>query len=450
MDSVVFLTSDTENYGDCNRCYLTVINKFSMPSVFFQTFGCQMNVADSNELCDRLLARGFQPIEDPSFADLIVVNTCSVREHAEQRARVRIGEYVRLKKEGAQLWVIGCMAERLGDTLIKEIPGVSTVIGAKSLEKIDTILDSLIPKQNVDYSIVTEINEASDFVSVMRGCDNYCAYCIVPYVRGHEMSLPSSTIINSIQNKADRGIREITLLGQNVNSYSDGGVDFPDLLVKVAQIEGIRRIRFTTSHPKDCSEKLIRTMAQEPKCCRHIHLPVQAGSDRVLGLMNRRYSAVDYRERIAMIRHYIPDADITTDILVGFPSETDVEFEATIALVREVRFTTAFMFAYSVREGTTAAAIPDSVPQESKLVRLKRLIDVQTAITKEIYAGMAGKTVELMLGIRQEKRGCDWMARDNGCKRALIACDGVQSGTILQAKVARVSGMTLICERTAL
>jgi tRNA-2-methylthio-N6-dimethylallyladenosine synthase len=418
-----------------------------MPYVFFQTFGCQMNVADSNELSDRLQARGYEPTEDPTFADIVVVNTCSVREHAEQRARVRIGEYARLKKRGAELWVIGCMAERLGDVLKKEIPGVTTVIGAKSLEQIDTIIDSLIPQQQIDNKHITAIHEASDFISVMRGCDNYCAYCIVPYVRGPEMSIPVPTIIESIQKKADRGIREITLLGQNVNSYRDNGVDFPDLLARVAEVEGIKRIRFTTSHPKDCSEKLIRTIAGEPKCCNHFHLPVQAGSDRVLKLMNRRYSSADYRERVAMIRSYLPNADITTDILVGFPSETDTEFEDTLALVRDVRFTTAFMFAYSVREGTAAAAFPDSVSSEVKQARLQKLITMQTTITKEIYAAMAGKRVELMLGIRQEKRGRDWMARDNGCKRALIACDNVQSGMILEGEVVRVSGMTLICER---
>ena len=408
-----------------------------------------MNIADSNELCDRLSARGYQPTEDPAFADIIVVNTCSVREHAEQRARVRIGEYARLKKKGAHLWVIGCMAERLGEVLKKKIPEVTAVIGARSIDRIDAVIDSLLPQQSVASQSVTDSNEASDFVSVMRGCDNYCTYCIVPYVRGHEHSIPAATIIDLIRKKVDRGIREVTLLGQNVNSYRDAVTDFPDLIRKVSEINGLQRIRFTTSHPKDCSEKLIRTMAEEPKCCRHMHLPVQAGSDRVLELMNRRYTATQYREHIAMLRHYMPDVDITTDILVGFPSETTEEFEETLELVREVRYTTAFMFAYSVREGTAAAGFSDTVPQQEKLSRLRRLIDLQTGITKEIYAAMAGEQVELMLGVRQEKRGQDWMARDNGCKRALIACDGAESGMILKATVARVSGMTLICERTA-
>jgi tRNA-2-methylthio-N6-dimethylallyladenosine synthase len=247
-----------------------------------------------------------------------------------------------------------------------------------------------------------------------------------------------------------RGVGEITLLGQNVNSYRDGSTDFPDLLRQAAEIDGLERLRFTTSHPKDCSEKLARTMAELPKCCRHIHLPVQAGSDRVLSLMNRRYTAAEYRLRIAMLRSFMPDIDITTDILVGFPSETEAEFGETLALVEEVRFTTAFMFAYSVREGTAAAVMADSVPRAEKLLRLKKLVDLQTGITKSLYSEMVGKKVELLLTGRQEKHAQDWMGRDYGCKRALIACDNVQAGTILQADVVRSSGMTLICERVGM
>ncbi|MBN1576958.1 MAG: tRNA (N6-isopentenyl adenosine(37)-C2)-methylthiotransferase MiaB [Chitinispirillaceae bacterium] len=421
-----------------------------MPYVYFQTFGCQMNVADSNDIGERLFTHGFRSSDDPAKADLIVVNTCSVREHAEQRAKTRIGEYGRLKKQEAQLWVIGCMAERLGESLKREIPEVDRVIGARSLEGIDEVISSVFPDQNVDFKGIEATDEASEFVSVIRGCDNYCTYCIVPYVRGPEASIPAAIIIDTIRKKAGRGVKEVTLLGQNVNSYCDAGIDFPDLIRAVAAVEGIKRIRFTTSHPKDCSEKLIRTIADEPKCCRHVHLPVQAGADRILSLMNRRYTAADYRDRISMIRSLLPDADITTDILVGFPSETDAEFESTLALVEEVRFTAAFMFAYSIREGTAAASMSDTVSHELKHRRLKQLIDVQTAITREIYTGMAGRKVRLMISGRQEKRDRLWMARDYGCKRALIACDEVPAGTILQADVVRTSGMTLICERTAL
>lgn len=406
-----------------------------------------MNVADTNEIGSILFARGFEPIEDPAGADLIVVNTCSVREHAEQRARVRIGEYSRMKKKGAKLWVIGCMAERLGEVLKHEITGVDEVIGAKSMENIDSVLNTFLPTFSVHSEGTAEKSTVSDFISVMRGCDNYCSYCIVPYVRGAELSLSASDIVKNVQKKVDAGIKEITLLGQNVNSYQDAGTDFPDLIRKVAGIKGLERIRFTTSHPKDCSEKLVKTIAEERKCCRHVHLPVQAGADRILRKMNRKYSRTEYRERVAMIRSYMPDADITTDILVGFPSETEEEFRETLALVKDVRYTTAFMFAYSVRDGTAAARMGDTVPEAVKQRRLREVIELQTAVTKEIYDDMTGRRVDLLVTGRQEKRDRLWMARDNGCKRVLLACDECKAGTILTAEVVRTTGMTLICER---
>jgi len=407
-----------------------------------------MNVADSNSVEAAFLRRGFLLARTPECADLIIVNTCSVREHAEQRAKARITEFCRIRKPGAGIWVIGCMAERLGEELRREIPGIDRVVGARSIDRIEEFIDLEYSGCTVEPAEQAWNKGVCDFVTVIRGCDNYCAYCIVPYVRGHEQSISKETIIDEIGRKAERGVKEITLLGQNVNSYIDNGMDFADLLAEAAQVNGIERIRFTTSHPKDCSEKLIRTIASEPKCCHHIHLPFQAGSDAILRSMKRGYTSGHYRERIAMIRSYLPDADITTDIMVGFPGETDKMFDDTLALVDEVRFTTAFMFAYSVREGTVAAKLTDTVSHADKQARLRRLIDLQTAVTKEIYAGMRGRTVELLISGRQEKRQKMWMGLDRGCKRALIACDDMQAGTILQADVLETSGMTLICKRT--
>jgi tRNA-2-methylthio-N6-dimethylallyladenosine synthase len=220
-----------------------------------------------------------------------VVNTCSVRENAEQRAKARIYDFSRLKKRGAALWVIGCMAQRLGDALKDEIPGVDLVIGAKEIDSMEMILDQYFPGQNTLHASLIKKSNISDFLAVMRGCNNYCAYCIVPYVRGAEKSIPVKEIEKSIIKRVSEGIKEINLLGQNVNSYNDEGVDFADLLRRVASIDGLERIRFTTSHPKDCSEKLIKTIAEIPKICKHLHLPFQAGSDRILKLMNRRYSS---------------------------------------------------------------------------------------------------------------------------------------------------------------
>ena len=416
-----------------------------MPSYFFQTFGCQMNVADSDVIKRLLQSRGFTSSFHPSKADVIVVNTCSVREHAEERARSRIIEYARKKRRGAELWVVGCMAQRLGEKLREEISGVDRVIGAREIENIEQQLHQFLSEFSHDDHQLRR-DGVSDFISIMRGCNNYCSYCIVPYVRGPEHSIPVSTLVESIREKVREGVCEITLLGQNVNSYNDKGADFPDLLQQVASIEGIRRIRFTTSHPKDCSEKLIKTIAAVPAICRHVHLPVQAGADRVLSLMNRHYTAAHYLELVSMIRSYVPDADITSDILVGFPGETEDDFEETLSLVSRVQFTTAFMFAYSVREGTAAAAMGDSIPRSQKLARLNRLIEQQTAITREIYSEAVGKELEVLVSGRQEKRDRLWMGQDNGCKRVLLACENIKAGTILKARVVRSSGMTLICE----
>lgn len=421
-----------------------------MAFVYFQTFGCQMNVADSDDLKRKLIGRGFMETDSIHDADLVVVNTCSVREHAELRAKARIAEFAKIKKSHARLWVTGCMAQRLGDMLKKEITGIDLVIGAKRIDDIDSLLDSHLPIASTQHSTpVFETSLTSDFIPVMRGCNNYCAYCIVPYVRGNEISIPLVKIIDSIKKRVDEGIKEISLLGQNVNSYNDNGTDFSGLLEQVAAIDGLMRVRFTTSHPKDCSEKLIRTIADTPKLCHHIHLPVQAGSDSVLSAMNRKYSSSDYLKMADFIKKTIPDVDITTDILVGFPGETEKDFEATLDLVKRARFTTAFMFAYSVREGTAAAKLSDSVPKEEKLARLNQLIELQTNITKDLYTSMIGKTIDVLISGRQDKRDRLWMGLDNGCKRVLIACDKMETGTILNTVVLKSSGMTLIGKPSA-
>jgi tRNA-2-methylthio-N6-dimethylallyladenosine synthase len=419
-----------------------------MAFVYFQTFGCQMNIADSDELRRKLIGRGFVDTESIDDADLIVVNTCSVREHAEQRAKARITEFAKIKKKHAKLWVIGCMAQRLGDTLKKEIPLVDLVVGAKQIDLIEQNFDKYLPFISADsQNILFGKTAVSDFVSVMRGCNNYCSYCIVPYVRGDEVSIPVETIEGLIRQRVSEGIKEITLLGQNVNSYNNGGLDFPDLLKRIAVIDGLERIRFTTSHPKDCSDKLIYTMAGTPKICHHIHLPVQAGADTVLQKMNRKYTAEQYLRKIDTFKKVIPHIDITTDILVGFPGETEEEFGQTLDLVKDVRFTTAFMFAYSMREGTAAANLKEEISRDEKLARLNRLIALQTTITKEIFNEMVGNDIEVLLSGQQEKRDQLWMGQDFGSKRILLSGMNMQTGMIVRAKVIRSSGMTLIAEQ---
>jgi tRNA-2-methylthio-N6-dimethylallyladenosine synthase len=418
-----------------------------MPSFYFQTFGCQMNIADSDDLRRELLCRGYDETTDPLLADLLIVNTCSVRENAETRAKSRIQEFGRIKKNGAKLWVTGCMAQRLGDRLKAEIKTIDRVIGAQQSADFLAHLDKYLPKYDHSGTQGKLHDSPGDFVAVMRGCENFCTYCIVPHVRGPEVSIPVSEIVSKISSRVIDGISEFTLLGQNVNSYHDGAVDFADLLKMAASVPGVRRVRFTTSHPKDCSEKLIRTIADTLSLCRHIHLPVQAGSDRILSLMNRKYTVSHYIGLVEMIRRFIPDADITSDIMVGFPGETDDEFEETLRLVEKVHYTAAFMFAYSAREGTEAASMKETVSEKVKLSRLKTLIDLQTSITKKMYDSSVGKEFEVMINGRQEKRDKLWMGMDNGFKKVLLSCDGVEAGMILKVRAVRSSGMTLICER---
>jgi len=425
-----------------------------MPSVYFQTFGCQMNAADSDAVRDLLFRRGFTPGATHDESDLIVVNTCSVREAAERRAKSRIAEFARGKRSRPhqKLWVIGCMAQRLGDALAAEIPGVDLVVGAKHIERMDEVIDAQFPTVTAESGDrprpkLFSKTAVTDFVPVMRGCDNYCAYCVVPYVRGREQSMPYNDIEAAVRKKVDAGIKEVTFLGQNVNSYCHNGIDFPELLRRAARIGGLERIRFTTSHPKDCTERLIDVMASSKKFASHIHLPVQAGSDRVLGLMNRGYTSSHYIGLLDMIRKRIPHADVTSDLLAGFPTESDAEFRETLELVRSARFTTAFTFAYSPREGTAAAEMRETIDKEEKMARLSELIDLQTGITREIYDNAVETELEVLITERQQKRDRAWMGQDSGCKRVLINCDGLESGMIIKVKAVSNSGMTLLAEK---
>jgi tRNA-2-methylthio-N6-dimethylallyladenosine synthase len=423
-----------------------------MKTVYFQTFGCQMNAADSDTIRDLLSSRGFAPCGSHADADLVVVNTCSVREAAERRAKARIAEFAAWKKtrRGQQLWVIGCMAERLGNKLKEEIPGIDLIIGAKRMEAIEEVIEGIFPKEQScddNHPDLFKKTAVTDFVTIMRGCGNYCAYCVVPYVRGGERSVPYEEIRATVIEKVSTGIKEITLLGQNVNSYNDNGTDFPQLLLNLSEINGLARIRFTTSHPKDCTERLAEAVASSPKIAKHIHLPAQAGSDRVLALMNRRYTSAHYRRLIDMIRKRVPNADITSDIMVGFPGETDEEFRDTLSLVRDARFTAAFMFAYSPRAGTAAASMEELISKEEKTARLAELIALQTEITRKIYEKAVGSELEILVTDRQEKRDRAWMGTDLGCKRVLVSGAGIETGMICKVRAVRSSGMTLIAER---
>ncbi len=415
-------------------------------SYYFETFGCQMNVADSDMLAQQLTGRGYVRAEKVRQADLIIVNTCSVRERAESRAKARLEEYGNIKKAHQRLWVIGCMAQRLGEELKAEIPKIDLVIGAEEIEHLPKKLDTYLARSEAGPVMGEYSSGISTFLPVMRGCDNFCYYCIVPYVRGREHSLPATDLLDQAKKLVDQGASEITLLGQNVNSYQDDSRDFSDLIDLLHEIKGLKRIRFTTSHPKDLSDKLIETIASLPKVCKHIHLPVQSGSAQILERMNRKYTRNHYLRRIEAIRREMPNADITTDVMVGFPGESEEDFKKTLSLFKEVRFTAAFMFAFSVRPKTKSAEMSDQVPEEIKLNRLKALIAMQTQITKQCYKEMVGQTVEVLLTHQQDRRTQGWVGQDYGCKRVLLKKTGDLGGSIVFATIKESTGMTLIGE----
>ncbi len=376
--------------------------------VYIETYGCQMNEYDSSMIASMLTGAGYALATDPGNADVVIVNTCSVRERAEIRVLGRLRHLRGLAPTGAVLGAIGCVAQRMGDELFSSVRGLDFVVGTDRYALLPDVIDQAVEgvataETGIDpgESYASRPKPATagllDFVSVMRGCNNFCSYCIVPYVRGRERSLPADVVVDEVRAFVDLGMRDVTLLGQNVNSYDDDGLDFAGLLERIDGIGGLERIRFATSHPKDLSPRLIRAVADLEKVCEHVHLPVQSGSDAVLERMNRRYTRADYLKLITALREAVPDCAITTDVIAGFPGETREDLERTLALMREVRFDSAFMFRYSVRAGTQAAGFDDDVPEHEKIERLEEVIALQQAITTEINTELVGSTVEVLV-----------------------------------------------------
>lgn len=426
------------------------------------SFGCQMNVLDSERIRDMLLAAGWESASDEAEADLVIFNTCCVRGSAEERAIGRLTLMKPWKKDNPSrlLVLCGCIAQKDGAALLEKFPFLDIVIGTRDypslpalLERVEQTGERLAVTEHIDTQIPDiQIPRANKtlcaFVTIMYGCNNYCSYCIVPYVRGREVSREKSSIINEINDLAKSGVREVTLLGQNVNSYRDvaSGVDFADLLSDVNNIAGIERIRFTTSHPKDVSDKLIHAMANLAHVCEHFHLPAQAGADAVLNRMNRKYTHDDYLSLVNRIRAEIPDAVITTDLLVGFPGETDADFQETLRLCREVRWDAAFTFIYSVRPGTTAADFPDDVPLEIKKARVAELIRLQEKISAEKNAALIGKTLEILVERPSARNPRDVAGRDRGGRTVVFPGDLSLMGKTVPVCIRRSTAHTLIGE----
>ncbi|MBR0274068.1 MAG: tRNA (N6-isopentenyl adenosine(37)-C2)-methylthiotransferase MiaB [Bacteroidaceae bacterium] len=381
-----------------------------MKKLLIETYGCQMNVADSEVVASVMQMAGYEVTEVLEEADAVFLNTCSVRDNAEQKILSRL-EFLRSVKRKRPLiiGVLGCMAERVKEELMTA-HGADLVCGPDSYMTLpDLIAQAELGHKamNVELSMTEtyrdvvpqrlHANLIGGFVSIMRGCNNFCHYCIVPYTRGRERSRDVESILREVRDLRDRGFKEVTLLGQNVNSYDSASIGFASLLKRVAQTVPEMRVRFTTSHPKDMSDETLRVIAEMPNVCKHIHLPVQSGSDAVLQRMNRKYTRAWYLDRVAAIRRIIPDCGLTTDIFVGYCGETEEDHQLSLSLMREVGYDSAFMFKYSERPGTYASKhLPDDIPEEVKIRRLNELIALQNEISAERNAAQVGKVVEVL------------------------------------------------------
>lgn len=449
---------------------MTINNDTATRRLFIETYGCQMNVADSEVVASILGMAGYEMTETVENADAILLNTCSIRDNAEQKILSRLTYLSSLRRRRGRerrliVGVIGCMAERVRDSLINE-HGVDVVAGPDaylSLPELFAAAETGHKAINVELSttetyrdvIPSRItgNRVSGFISIMRGCNNFCSYCIVPYTRGRERSRSVESILNELSDLCSRGFKEVTLLGQNVNSYnyieeSTGETyDFARLLKTVAEAAPDMRVRFTTSHPKDMSDDTIATIAAHDNICRHIHLPVQSGCNKVLKDMNRKYTREWYLDRIAAIRRAIPDCAITTDMFTGFYNESEEDFQETLSLMREVGFDSAFMFKYSERPGTLASKhMPDNVPEDVKIDRLNRMIALQNELSAESNRRDIGREYEVLVEGVSKRSTEQWVGRTSQNKTAVFPRGTFKVGDLVKVKVVDSSSATLICE----
>ena len=427
-----------------------------MPRIYIETYGCQMNVSDSELMFGVLGRAGYVRTDDPAEADVLLVNTCAVRDHAEQRVLGRMGELKRYKRPGNVLGVVGCMAQRLGPRLLERVPQVDLVIGPDGYRGLPELIArarggdgggqrvaDVTFKEWEHYEDVPPVrdNAFSAFVTVQRGCDYRCTFCIVPMTRGPERSRKLADVVGEIGQLAARGTSEVTLLGQTVNSYHDGEHDFADLLRAVGAIDGIRRVRFTSPYPTDFTDAVLRAMAETPAVCEYVHLPVQSGSSRTLKRMLRRYDREGYVDVVAALRAAIPGIALSTDIIVGFPGETEDDFQETLSLVEAVEFDDAYTFKYSVREGTPAVRIKDHVPEEIKTERIGRLIATVRRIAKRKNMGLIGSTHEVLVE-GPAKRGDLLQARTRTNKIALLEGPAEWTGTYRKVRFTGTTGST--------
>ena len=443
----------------CGKSY----NNMDMSKLFhIVTYGCQMNVHESEKIAGILHELGYESCDDIEDSDIVVFNTCCIRENAENHAYGNIGMLKKLKaaKKDMIIAVGGCLPQQMNkaENLHEKFPYVDIIFGTHNLNRLK---DFILAKRTRKKPIIQidekegDIDEGEKplrtsypnaWVNIMYGCNNFCSYCIVPYVRGRERSRKAENILEEVKGLVADGYREITLLGQNVNSYSDGEITFPALLKKISAIEGKFRIRFMTSHPKDFSEELAEAMASDSRICHCLHLPVQSGSDSILRAMNRRYTCEDYLRKVEILKKYIPDCAITTDLIVGFPGETEEDFKATLDLVRKGDFSSAFTFVYSKREGTKAAEMPDQIPEEVSKRRIMELVDLVNSRTREHSAKFLGKVTTLLCEDYDEKRGL-YLGRNEYGRMGYFRSDTDERGNFVDIKVEQANGVSLFGEK---
>lgn len=429
---------------------------------FLETFGCQMNDHDSEKVAGVLLSRGYRQVESPDGASLVLYNTCSIREKAAQKVFSRLGEYRTKQAEGQIIGVLGCVAQQEGEDIFQRAPWVSLVCGSASYRKLPELLEQLEAGNQRVTGLETDTDETFEtpmtrrdnpwraYLTIIEGCDKACAYCVVPYTRGPERSRASDSVLREVRELAELGYSEVQFLGQTVNSYADPSLQrmrFSELLLAAAEVPGIRRVRFTTSHPRDFTRDIVTAIESQPRICNHVHLPVQSGSTRVLGAMKRTYSRDEYLEKIAMIRGARRAISITTDVIAGFPGESESEFAETLSLLDEVRYDGMFSFKYSARPNTPSLSMKDAIPEEEKSRRLRVLQEKQREIQNEGNGAFVGSTFEVFVS-GKSRRENQWSGCTS-CHRIVNFTSQAKEllGTYVQARITGASANSLVGEQ---
>ena len=436
-------------------------NKIQTKSYFIETYGCQMNVYDSELVASFLEKSGYQSTTDYNNADVVFLNTCSIRDNAENTVHRKLENLAHLKKQNPKMiiGVLGCMAQNLKNDLMESKPYVDVVLGPDSYRKIPEILenrnktnghfvDTKLSKFEIYEDLFpTRKSGVNAWVSIMRGCDKFCTFCIVPFTRGRERSRTIDNIVKEVEACIEQGFIEVTLLGQNVNSYRTPDGEFPELLESISKIKGLKRLRYTSPHPRDIDDHLLKVMQKNKNICNHIHLPLQAGSDRILKRMNRTYSKKEFLDLVIKIKKYLPDCSITTDIIVGFPGETEEEFLDTLDVAEQVMFDNSFMFKYSPRPGTKAEGYTDQVDEEVKQNRLERYIALQKILTLKNNKLKIGKIFEVLVEKESKKSANQWAGRLDGNMWVVFDKTNEKIKDLVKVKILDTKGITLFGER---